>query len=67
MSISKSLRKAAERRVKGREEYGDEGFKSRNMFREIKEEFYDIINYALFQVHKVEELEKKVNQLNKLK
>ena len=62
-SISKSLKKAAERRVKGREEYGDMGFKNRNMHRELKEELYDIINYALFEVHKVEELEKKSAEL----
>lgn len=63
--IDKALKKAKERRMAGAKEYGDLSFMSRDNLDEIKEELYDIINYALFALVQVEATQQKLSeQLN---
>lgn len=55
--ITQLLTAAAERRGAGN--HLNSTLPSRNMYTEMKEELLDFINYALFQLIKLEELEKK--------
>lgn len=54
----------AHRLDKGAEEYGHDGFMRRDNFKDIKEELYDFINYAKFQLIKVMRLESDLNRLD---
>jgi hypothetical protein len=57
--IEKIFKICQERREKGRKKYGDDSFKDKNMYQEMKEELYDVINYAMFEIIKISELEQK--------
>jgi hypothetical protein len=51
-----------QRRDMGRGKYGDDDYKNKDMHEEMKQELYDIINYAIFQVLKINDLQKKCSQ-----
>ena len=57
--IEKILQQCKERRKLGKDKYGDDAYVYKNMFEEIRQEHYDIINYHLFQLLKLDVLEKK--------
>jgi len=57
--IRKIFKTCQERREQGRKKYGNDSFKDKNMYQEIREELYDVINYALFEIIKISELEQK--------
>lgn len=61
------LQECKERRDRGREKYGEGDFRNKNMSDEIREEFLDIINYAIFQLIKLKELDEKVKIYEKKK
>lgn len=62
--IAKALRQCKLRRAMGRAKYGDDAYVEKNMFQEMREELYDLVNYALFQVMKLEEMEKATSLLD---
>lgn len=47
--------------------YGARAYETRDMFKEMKEELYDLINYALFQIIKLEDLEAEAKGVAKKK
>lgn len=53
------LSKCEERREMGRERYGDNDYETKDMFQEMKEELYDTINYAIFQIMKINKMQEK--------
>lgn len=57
--IKKHLGKCKERRKIGRVKYGDDAYKDKNMHQEMREELLDFINYALFQLMKLDDMEKR--------
>lgn len=63
--INKLLLEARSRREAGK--HLDKTMPDRNMYTEMKEELLDFINYALFQIIKLEELEKKSLPFDKKK
>jgi len=63
--IEDILRACEERRKMGKEKYGNDSYVDKNMYQEIIEEHYDAINYNLFQIMKIRELEIKTKKLQK--
>lgn len=59
-SIERTLARCAKRRAKGATEYGDLDFLTKDNLQELKEELYDVINYALFTIVKVETIQEKL-------
>ena len=64
--IRKHLEICRQRRDMGRIKYGDDEYKTKNMFEEMRQEAYDIINYNLFQIDKIDELEKRFDTMSNL-
>ncbi len=63
--IQQILATCLERRKMGKEKYGNDSYKKKNMYQEIIEEHYDIINYNLFQIIKYREMQKNEEALQK--
>ena len=61
--IEHALAVCQARRDIGREKYGDNNYIEKNMYQELREELYDIINYALFEIIKINSLEDKKEKL----
>lgn len=62
--INKILDHCYDRREIGAEKYGVDGWKLRDMFEDMREELYDTINYAIFQILKINRLEEKQGSLD---
>ena len=60
------LELARSRREKGKETYGDNAYKNKDMYKEMQEELLDIINYALFQLMKLDEARTTVQKFQEL-
>ena len=59
------LSKAEARRAQGAKEYGHDNFLHRDAFDDIEEELIDTINYCIFQIIKIRQTRKKLDQLVK--
>jgi len=56
--------KACKNRLKvGKKKYGDNSYRGKNMYEEIRQELYDTINYALLEIIKINRLEEKSTHL----
>jgi hypothetical protein len=66
MTVSDIQKKCKTRREQGAIVYGEDAHLERNMFEELREELYDVINYAVFQIDKINKLEEKWRCLNAL-
>ena len=61
------FRQCIEREESGLDEYGefDPVGDSRNMYQEMIEELYDVINYARFQIKKLRRIDENTNRLSR--
>ena len=57
--VKQILKVCEERREMGKHKYGDNAYEGKDMYEEIKQELYDTINYALFQIIKINKLQEK--------
>ena len=60
------LNKAAVRRHKGDKEYGIDNFFDVDNMEYLEEELLDVINYAIFEIIKIRQIKKRIDESTKI-